>query len=80
MPFVRPALAALAALVVVNAGADLRELGNGLNPAFGLLAYGAAFAILSYGVAGFRPTNHERPQAKRPQAEQPARSFYDEEP
>ena len=80
MPFVRLALSVVAALFFFNAGSDLRELGNGLDPAYGLLAYGAAFATLSYGASGFQTTRPERPKAKQPQEDQPARSFYDDQP
>lgn len=73
MRFVRLALSAIAALFFFVAGVQMREEGSGVDFSFGLLAYGAAFAILSYGAGGLRAAP---PMAPRPSP--PARSSYDE--
>lgn len=72
MRFVRLGLSVIAALCFFVAGAQIREQGSGVDFSLGLLAYGAAFAILSYGVAGLRNAS-----PKAPAPEPAARSFYD---
>ena len=74
MPLARLALSVLAALCFFVAGAQIREDGSGIPFPFGLLAYGAAFAVLSYGVAGLRDLPGRGPKEEP----RPARSFYDE--
>ena len=73
MPLARLALAVVAALLFLVGGTQLRQFDSGVDPAFGLLAYGAAFAVLAYGVAGLRddPEKGLKPPA-------PPRSFYED--
>lgn len=74
MRFLRLGLSVIAALFFFVAGAQMREQGSGIDLSFGLLAYGAAFAILSYGTGGLRDATPTSP-APSPRA----RSFYDDE-
>lgn len=73
MRFVRLGLSVTSALFFFVAGAQMREQGSGVDFPFGLLAYGAAFAILSYGTGGLRDATPTPPTPSPP-----ARSFYDE--
>ena len=76
MPYLRLALAVLAAALLAVAGSELRASALGTDPAFGLVAYGAACWALSYGVAGL-PRPVDRP-VDRPVPSTPDRSWYEE--
>lgn len=75
MAWVRCVLAATSAVFLFVGGSNMRDLTSELDPALGLLAYGAGFAVLAYGVAGLTGVGRSEPQQQRPQ---PSRSWYED--
>ncbi len=74
-PLARLALAIIAALFFLAGGAQMREQSSGIPFPFGLLAHGAAFAVLSHGVSGLRDQPGGGPKA----GPRPPRSFYEDD-